>query len=61
MFLYSCYVFYFDYGFTHMNHIWPDRKFNGESNGSCCEMIGVTTIKFIKGLHVSLPKSYFHG
>ena len=45
------------------NLIWPDRKFNGKTKGTCCKLTGATTIKFwiilsryVKGLCVSLPK-----
>ena len=49
----SYHMFNFDCGFTHVSHIWPDRKFNGGSNGSYFKVIGAT-IFFIKALqHIS--------
>ena len=57
MFLSSCHVFNFDCGFTHVSHTRPERKFNSETNGTCCKLIGITTIeRYVKGLRVSLPK-----
>ena len=40
-------MFNFNCEFTHMSHIWPDRKFNGELTGMCCKVIGVTTIELL--------------
>ena len=40
-------MFSFDCGFTHVSHIWPDRKFHKKSNGSCCKVIGTTTCRVI--------------
>ena len=34
-----------DCGFTHVSSIWPYGKFNVESNGTCCKVIGATTIE----------------
>ena len=45
MFQNSCHVFNFDCGFTHVSHIWPDTKCHEELNGSCCKVIGATTIE----------------
>ena len=45
MFQNSYHMFNFDCEFTHVSHVWPDRKLNGKSNGSCCKVIGATTIK----------------
>ena len=65
----SCHVFDFDCGFTHVSHIWLDRKFDGEPNGSYCNVIGASTtelstilyIKVCKRFACFLTKSYFHG
>ena len=45
MFQNSCHMFNFNCGFTNVSHIWSDRKFTDESNGSCCKVIGATTIE----------------
>ena len=47
MFQKSYHVFTFDCGFTHVHHIWPDGEFYDESNGSCCKVIGATTIELL--------------
>ena len=40
-------MFNFECGFTHVSHIWPDGEFHDESNGSCCKVIGVTTLSYM--------------
>ena len=41
----SHHVFNFDYGFNHTNHIWPDSKFNGDSNSVYWKQVGATAIE----------------
>ena len=57
-------LFNFDCGFTHVSHTWPDRKFNGELNGSCCKVIESMTIelsfvKVYKGFACFLTEKLF--
>ena len=62
----ACHMFSFDYGFTHVCYIWPDKEFNGELNGSYYKAIGATTVQVIdhcikvcKGFACFLAKKLF--